>query len=69
MTAEELRTEMETAAASLDFERAGRLRDRLSILRMTGVDPGEDMPPLARQRPGAMGLGTSQSRPATAKDE
>lgn len=63
MTADELREDMEAAAAALDFERAGRLRDRLSILRMTGADPGEDMPALTRQRPGAMGIGTSQSHP------
>lgn len=69
MTADDLRREMEAAAAALDFERAGRLRDRLSILRMTGTDPGEDMPAMTRQRAGAMGLGTSQSRPAREKHE
>lgn len=64
MTAEELRLAMEAAAAALDFKRAGHLRDRLSLLRMTGVDPGDDMPALTRQRAGAMGLGTSQPEPA-----
>ena len=65
MTADQLHRAMEDAAAVLDFERAGRLRDRLSLLRLTGTDPGEDMPDLTRQRPGMMGLGTSQSRPET----
>lgn len=57
---EALRLEMEAAAAALDFETAGRLRDRISLLR----NGGEDVDPagLERQRPGAMGLGTSQSR-------
>jgi len=57
---EALRLEMEAAAAALDFETAGRLRDRISLLR----SGGEDVDPagLERQRPGAMGLGTSQSR-------
>lgn len=57
---EALRLEMEAAAAALDYETAGRLRDRISLLR----SGGEDVDPagLERQRPGAMGLGTSQSR-------
>ena len=57
---EALRLEMEAAAAALDFETAGRLRDRISLL----PSGGEDVDPagLERQRPGALGLGTSQSR-------
>ena len=61
---EALRLEMEAAAAALDFELAGRLRDRISLLRGGGeddVDPA-GLAGLERQRPGAMGLGTSQSR-------
>jgi len=57
---EALRLEMEAAAAALDFETAGRLRDRISLLRAGGEDV--DTAGLERQRPGAMGLGTSQSR-------
>jgi hypothetical protein len=57
---EALRLEMEAAAAALDFEAAGRLRDRISLLRGGGGDV--DTAGLERQRPGAMGLGTSQSR-------
>ena len=56
---------MEAAAAAMDFEEAGRLRDRISLLR--GADPahppGEiDTSGLERQQPGRMGLGTSQQR-------
>jgi hypothetical protein len=58
---EALRLEMEAAAAALDFETAGRLRDRISLLRGGGGDD-VDTTGLERQRPGAMGLGTSQSR-------
>ncbi|WP_085810905.1 UvrB/UvrC motif-containing protein [Sphingomonas sp. TZW2008] len=61
MTAEELQRAMDAAAAALDFEAAGKLRDRLAILRQTGEDPG-DVAGLSRQQPGAMGLGTSQAR-------
>ncbi len=57
---EGLRLEMEAAAAALDFELAGQLRDRISLLRGGGADV--DPAGLERQRPGAMGLGTSQSR-------
>lgn len=58
---EALRLEMEAAATALDFELAGRLRDRISLLR-GGGESGVDPAGLERQRPGAMGLGTSQSR-------
>jgi hypothetical protein len=57
---EALRLEMEAAAAALDFDSAARLRDRISLLRGGGADV--DTAGLERQRPGAMGLGTSQSR-------
>lgn len=62
-TIEELRLAMERAAAAMDFEEASRLRDRISLLRLCeGGAAIEDIDPsgLTRQRPGAMGLGTSQ---------
>lgn len=52
---------MEAAAAAMDFEQAGRLRDQISLLR-AGGDGEVDPSGLERQRPGAMGLGTSQQR-------
>ena len=63
---EELQQQMEAAAAALDFEEARRLRDQLNLLR-GGASPAAaasaDTSGLIRQRPGAMGLGTSQARP------
>lgn len=62
---ERLQAEMEAAAAALDFEEARRLRDRISLLR-GGADTQDaaaaDTAGLVRQRPGAMGLGSSQQR-------
>ncbi|MGP7796638.1 UvrB/UvrC motif-containing protein [Sphingomonas sp. CLY1604] len=58
-----LQAEMEAAAAALDFETAGRLRDRISLLR-SGGDADSDPAGLDRQQPGAMGLGTSRQRVA-----
>ena len=62
-TAEQLRLRMEAAAAALDFEEARRLRDRINLLR-GGADPAEaaraDTSGLARQQPGAMGLGSGR---------
>lgn len=62
MTAiDDLRLAMESAVAALDFEEASRLRDRISVLRLADVEIGDiDTSGLTRQRPGAMGLGTSQ---------
>ena len=64
-TIETLRERMEAAAAALDFEEAKRLRDRINLMR-GGASAGEaeqaDVSGLMRQRPGAMGLGTSQQR-------
>ena len=59
---EALRQRMETAAAALDFEEAGRLRDLISLWR--GRPESEpwvevDTSRLTRQAPGKMGLGTS----------
>ena len=61
---EQLRLRMEAAAAALDFEEAGRLRDQLSLARGTeaGGDIEADLAGLTRQQPGRMGLGTSQQR-------
>jgi hypothetical protein len=64
-TIETLRERMEAAAEALDFEEAKRLRDRISLMR-GGATAAEaeraDLSGLSRQRPGAMGLGTSQQR-------
>ena len=57
-----LREEMDAAAAALDFEAARVLRDRIALLRAGADDPAADTSGLARQQPGAMGLGTSQQR-------
>lgn len=62
---EALRLSMEEAADRGDFETAAALRDRISLLR--GI-PAETQPDdfdttgLDRQKPGAMGLGTSRQR-------
>ncbi|MBN8807871.1 MAG: UvrB/UvrC motif-containing protein [Sphingomonas sp.] len=60
-----LRQRMETAAEALNFEEARRLRDQLNLIR-GGASVAEaaasDTSGLTRQRPGAMGLGTSQQR-------
>ncbi|WP_375244235.1 UvrB/UvrC motif-containing protein [Sphingomonas parapaucimobilis] len=62
-TLEDLRRQMEAAAERLDFEEAKRLRDRINLLRGGAEDVAVDTSGLTRQQPGAMGLGTSQSRP------
>jgi hypothetical protein len=62
-TIETLRQRMEAAAEALDFEGAKTLRDRISLLRggATAAEAEQaDVSGLMRQRPGAMGLGTSQ---------
>ena len=62
---EELRLRMEEAAAAMDFEEAGKLRDQISLLRgQSGEPAAEEIDPtgLERQQPGRMGLGTSQQR-------
>lgn len=61
MTEAELRAAMEAAAEAMDFEEAGRLRDRISLLR-GGADNTVDTSGLDRQQPGRMGLGSSQQR-------
>ncbi|WP_267347325.1 UvrB/UvrC motif-containing protein [Sphingomonas carotinifaciens] len=57
----QLQAEMEAAAAALDFERAKRLRDEISLLRGSDAEAA-DPTGLRRQQPGAMGLGTSRQR-------
>jgi hypothetical protein len=62
---EQLRLRMEAAAAALDFEEARRLRDQLSVARgvLSPSDTADiDTTGLTRQKPGQMGLGTSQQR-------
>lgn len=60
---DDLRRRMEAAAAAMDFELAGRLRDELSLLRGAAGAPAPiDPTGLDRQQPGRMGLGTSQQR-------
>jgi len=62
---ETLQKKMEAAAQALDFEEAKRCRDRINLMRAgaTAEDAGKaDFSGLARQKPGAMGLGTSQQR-------
>lgn len=60
-----LTAQMDEAARNLDFETARRLRDQIMLIRggataaeAENTDTGE----LKRQKPGAMGLGTSQAR-------
>jgi hypothetical protein len=66
-TLEELHRRMEAAAAAMDFEEAGRLRDRINLVR-SGVAPDAaaqaDTSGLTRQQPGSMGLGTSRQQVA-----
>ena len=62
---DQLQTRMEAAAAALDFEEARRLRDRIALVRGGASHDAAAMADtigLDRQRPGAMGLGTSQHR-------
>jgi hypothetical protein len=61
---EELRRRMGEAAAAMDFEEAGKLRDQISLLRGQDGEGADEIDPtgLERQQPGRMGLGTSQQR-------
>ncbi len=65
-TVEDLQRKMEAAANALDYEEARRLRDHINLIR-GGADATAaaraDTTGLDRQRPGAMGLGTSRQRP------
>lgn len=65
-TIEDLQRRMDAAASALDFEEARRLRDRINLMRggASAVEAAQaDTSDLVRQRPGAMGLGTSRQRP------
>jgi hypothetical protein len=65
-TIEDLQRRMDAAARALDFEEARRLRDRISLMRggaSAAAAEQADTSGLVRQRPGAMGLGTSRQRP------
>ena len=60
---EPLRQRIRAAAERLDFEEARTLRAQINLLRGGAEDMAVDTSGLTRQQPGAMGLGTSQSRP------
>jgi hypothetical protein len=63
---EELEHRMRAAAEAMDFELARQLRDQINLVRGgASVDDAAaaDTSRLKRQRNGAMGLGTSQSKP------
>ena len=62
-TIEDLQRDMEAAAHALDFEEARRIRDRINLIR-----GGSDAAGLVRQKPGAMGLGSSRQRPIPPPD-
>ncbi|QDH35537.1 UvrB/UvrC motif-containing protein [Porphyrobacter sp. YT40] len=68
---EDLQREMEAAVRALDFETAGKIRDRINLMR-GGASAAEaaqaDTSGLVRQQPGAMGLGTSRQRPVPPPD-
>jgi len=67
MTEAELRDAMEAAAAAFDFEEARRLRDRIVLMRggASAEDAAAaDLTGVARQRSGAMGLGSSRQQVA-----
>lgn len=62
---EALRLKMEAAVVALDFEEARRCRDQINMIRggATALEAEQaDASDLTRQKPGAMGLGTSQQR-------
>ena len=62
---ENLHRQMKAAGRALDFKEAKRCRDQISLMRGgASADQAEqaDLTGLDRSEPGAMGLGTSQSR-------
>lgn len=64
----DLERRMVAAAEAMDFEEARRLRDQINLIRggATYDDAAKaDTSGLARQKAGAMGIGTSQSTPVT----
>lgn len=65
---EQFEREMAAAAEAQDFEQARCLRDRINLMRGgASADDAEraDTSGLARQQPGAMGIGTSRGQPVT----
>ncbi|MEA1072055.1 UvrB/UvrC motif-containing protein [Sphingomonas sp. LY160] len=65
ITIEALEDRMGAAVRALDFEEAKRCRDKIAFMRggATASEADEaDTSGLLRQRPGAMGLGTSQQQ-------
>ncbi|MGN6356922.1 MAG: UvrB/UvrC motif-containing protein [Novosphingobium sp.] len=67
-TTEDLERRMAAAAEAMDFEEARRLRDAINLIR-SGASAEDatraDTSGLARQKAGAMGIGTSQPKPVT----
>lgn len=63
-----LHAKMDAAVQALGFEEASRLRDMISLMR-GGTTAAEaeraNLSGVERQRPGAMGLGTSRQHVAT----
>jgi len=62
----DLQQRMDAAAKAMDFEEARRLRDQINLLRggANAHDASQtDTSGLTRQKSGAMGIGTSQSKP------
>jgi hypothetical protein len=67
---EELEQQMRAAAQEMDFELARQLRDQINLIRggASAEDAAvADTAGLTRQQNGAMGLGTSQGKPALPK--
>lgn len=69
LTLADLARLMAEAAARDDFEEAARLRNRLFVARQAGLGEADRAPDdtgaeIARQQPGAMGIGSQHPRPS-----
>lgn len=69
LTLADLARLMAEAAARDDFEEAARLRNRLFVARQAGLGEDDaalegDFSQIARQQPGAMGIGSQHPRPS-----